>query len=357
MLIVKMMLEKFLFLLFSIITLTSCSSRSVEIRTFCERDKIGNYKIKWETDPPMEGIMKLYVSDYPDRFNKSRPVGHVHIGDNITTYITNDNVTRKYFMLTFNDRYPRIVGSRSVPMDEVENLRDIGGYTNESDHITNWGKIYRSGQLHNLTMLDSIRISKLGIKTIIDLRTEEEVFLAPVGYKDATVVHIPVSLGNFKDIFQRLMTGRVRKGDGILFMQDLYLQFITENSPQFAQALDLFTDKGNYPILFNCSYGKDRAGFLAALLLAALDVPEETIYRDYSLSGDYVNIRRMDEFARNLSSDAQETITVMLSTNEALLDLAFRKIKKDYGSVDKYLSKELNLTDKKRAQLKDIMLF
>jgi len=307
----------------------------------------------------MEGMMKLYVSDNPDQFVKSRPAGQANIADNIMTYITNDNVTRKYFMLTFNDKYPQILGSRYVPMDEVANLRDLGGYSSNTTRTTSrWGKIYRSGDLHEMTLLDSIRMANLGIKTIIDLRTEEEVFRAPAKYTNgAKVIHIPVSVGNLSDIQNKLVQKRARKGDGMLFMQDLYLQYITDNSSQFAQALELFLNKENYPILFNCTYGKDRAGFMAALILSALDVPEEMIYRDYTLSNSYTDIRRVNEFARTLDSYGQETITVMLSANEALLDLAFRKIKKDYGSVDKYLSTELGLTEKKRAQLKDIMLY
>ncbi|MCC8095598.1 MAG: tyrosine-protein phosphatase [Tannerellaceae bacterium] len=46
----------------------------------------------------------------------------------------------------------------------------------------------------------------------------------------------------------------------------------------------------------------------------------------------------------------------MLQTNEAYLDLAFRKIRKEYGSVEKYLLKELNLTEKEIAELKEVLL-
>jgi len=39
------------------------------------------------------------------------------------------------------------------------------------------------------------------------------------------------------------------------------------------------------------------------------------------------------------------------------MDLVFNKIKKEYGSTEKYLSKGLRLTDKKRERLKDILLY
>ena len=87
----KTMLVK-IFSLFACVTLiTGCSSNSPEIRTLCLRDDIGNYILKWETEPQMEGILKMYVSDDPESFNRSLPAGYANIKDGVTTYITNDN--------------------------------------------------------------------------------------------------------------------------------------------------------------------------------------------------------------------------------------------------------------------------
>ena len=127
----------------SVTLLTGCSSgRAPEIRAICLRDDIGNYIIKWETDPHTDGTMKLYVSDTPNSFDMSQPCSYASINDGRVTYITNDNITRKYFLLSFNDKYFRTVGARSVQMDSVQNLRDIGGYFSEhGDRVTSWGKI------------------------------------------------------------------------------------------------------------------------------------------------------------------------------------------------------------------------
>lgn len=139
-------------------------------------------------------------------------------------------------------------------------------------------------------------------------------------------------------------------------MQDTYISYVTDESEQFGKALKVFLDKDNYPILVNCSLGKDRAGFLTAMLLTALDVPEETIMKDYMASNNHIDLRHLAYMARNLNTDAQETITVLLGADETWLDLAFHKIKKEYGSTDKYLSKGLHLTEKERDTLKDIIL-
>lgn len=353
-----MIIERILFLFTSVVLLTGCNSgRAPEIHAICLRDDIGNYIIKWETDPHTEGTMKLYVSDTPNSFDMSRPCSYANIDDGRVTYITNDNITRKYFLLSFNDKYYRTVGARSVQMDSVQNLRDIGGYYNTHDtHMTQWGKIYRSGELRALSRNDTIRLNSLKIKTIIDLRGEDEVALAPEKYAGAKIISIPIPVRDKDLVAQRLEEGRMRKGDGVLFMQDTYLRFVTENSEQFGKALEVFLDKDNYPILVNCSMGKDRVGFLTAMLLAALDIPEETIMKDYIASNSYIDLSHLACMATNLGTDAQETITVLLNANETWLDLAFLKIRKEYGSTDKYLSKGLHLSEKERDTLKDILL-
>lgn len=67
------MLGKILSLFASVILLVGCSSNAPDIRAICLRDDIGNYVIKWETDPVMEGIVKMTVSDNPDLFTNESP--------------------------------------------------------------------------------------------------------------------------------------------------------------------------------------------------------------------------------------------------------------------------------------------
>jgi protein-tyrosine phosphatase len=230
----------------------------------------------------------------------------------------------------------------------------MGGYLSSRGKSTRWGKVYRSGEIGRISGWDTLRLSRLKIKTIIDLRSMDEVM--PIGYSKARIVHIPIE-SDISDIISRIREGKVRKGDGSLFMQDLYLRYVTEYCEEFARALKLFLDEDNYPILFNCTLGKDRTGFLAALLLAALDVPEETILNDYVITNDHINLKRYANLVQGLDTDAQEALTVILSANETFLDLAFRKIKKEYGSVSNYLNEEMQLTDKQKEKLKDILLF
>lgn len=359
MIIRTMILKQILFPLVSLTLFAGCNSdKAPDIRTLCLRDGIGNYVIKWETEPHINGVMKLYVSDNPESFNMSNPVMYSNIDKGITTFITNNNITRKYFLLAFNDKYYQTVGSRSVSMDGVQNLRDIGGYlTPNKNKATRWGKVFRSGQLGVLSNLDTMRLNNLGIKTIIDLRGEDEVAATPEKYGNAKLISIPIPLQKKDILSKRIEEGRIRKGDAMLYMQDTYLRYVNHDNEQFGKALKVFLDKDNYPILINCSMGKDRTGFLTAMLLAAVGIPEETIKKDYVSSNNYINISHLAYMARNLSQDSQEAITVLVTVNEGLMDLVFNQIKKEYGSTDKFLSKGLDLSEKERDTLKDILLY
>ncbi len=340
-----------------VFVLVGCSTNAPDIHTLCLRDRIGNYLIKWETNPPIEGTVKIYVSDNPERFSKKDPAVYANISQGIATYVTNDNMTRQYFRLTFNDKYSQVVGARAVMMDSVQNLRDMGGYFNSRNKMVRWGKVYRSGDISRLSIIDFMRLKKLDLKTVIDLRSLEEMSASPLALPDVKVISIPLTGGNLTDIEPFLREGRVRKGDAVVYMQDLYIKFITENSEAFTKALEVFLDKDNYPILFNCSLGKDGTGLLAAMLLTSLSVSDETIMSDYLSSNDYIILQRYAPLARHLSQDSQEAITVLLTANESFVDPLLKRIKNEYGSMENFLSTELGMTDKDRDKLKDILLY
>lgn len=340
-----------------LILLAGCTANSPDIRVVCQRDDIGNYVVKWETYPQIQGVMKLYVSDDPERFTMDHPVVSADITDGRVTYVTNDNVTRKYFLLAFNDKYTKEASSRAVVMDHVQNLRDLGGYQTKGNLTTKWGKIYRSGDLSQMNEWDNSRINRLNIKTIIDLRSKSEVAASPIQYQDANIINIPVSTENIDEVLGKIRSGKLRKGDGLILMQDLYIQFVEKNSEQFGEALQLFLNEENYPIIFNCSLGKDRSGFLAALLLLALDVPESTVMQDYLASNEYLNFKKFDSLVKNLDTEGQETLALLLFANETYMDISLSKIRKEYGSFHNYLQKELRLTDKERAYLKEMLLY
>ena len=75
------------------------------------------------------------------------------------------------------------------------------------------------------------------------------------------------------------------------------------------------------------------------------------------LSGKLIDISKVIEDAHTMPEHVQEAITAMLSVNEAYLNFAIEHIITKYGSVDRYLEKELGLTFDKKKKLNQILLY
>ena len=64
---------------------------------------------------------------------------------------------------------------RSVPLSGQSNFRDLGGYTTIDGRRVRKGILYRSGELQKLTDDDVKILKKLGIKTVVNFLTPEEI--------------------------------------------------------------------------------------------------------------------------------------------------------------------------------------
>lgn len=350
------MKEQILNLLICLLALFGCKPSSCDVKTLCVRDEIGNYIIKWETNPAIKGTLRLYVSDAPDKFDMGHPAATTSIENGFIRYITSDNIQRKYFRITFNNRFLQNVAARYTFMDNIQNFRDIGGYKSRKGKEIRWGKLYRSGTINNFSRQDSIRIVEAGIKTIIDLRTLQEVKERPIYFPNTQIIHIPISRGNKEEINQRIQEDKVRKRDGTLFMEDAYIRFIANNTEELGDAFRILLDKKNYPILISGELGKDRVGLFISLLFSMLDIPQESITQEYMSSNRYIDPSFMAKTVSALSTDAQETMTVLLSVNESFLNIAYREIENRYGSFDNYRETGLKISGKNRDRLKDLLL-
>ena len=72
--------------------------------------------------------------------------------------------------------------------------------------------------------------------------------------------------------------------------------------------------------------------------------------KDYMASNNHIDLRSLAYMARNLNTDAQETITVLLGANETWLDLAFHKIKERIW-FDRQISVEKDCISRKKSAI------
>ena len=100
------------------------------------------------------------------------------------------------------------------------------------------------------------------------------------------------------------------------------------------------------PLVIHCTAGKDRTGFACALILHALDVPDDLIAEDYLLTNRFY--RRDPSHSRDLPEEVKQ---VLASVEASFLAAAFEAISADYGGLENYFSDGLGLGAAERAEL------
>jgi protein-tyrosine phosphatase len=181
---------------------------------------------------------------------------------------------------------------RLIRLNAVHNFRDLGGYPTADGGTTRWGRLFRADGLYRLTDADLDVVRQLGLRTVIDLRTREELDergTFPVNDHPVTFHHVSVITSTW--------TAADAEGehDAADFLERAYLAILDEGEERLAEALVLLSEPGALPAVFHCAAGKDRTGLLAMLVLGCLGVPDDYIVADYSLTED--GMQRMREWA------------------------------------------------------------
>lgn len=353
------MKKKLLGSLISIIFLYNCSSNPTAVTVLCEQDRKGNYILKWELYPDVDNTpVEIFVSDNDSVFPSSAQF--VANSNDYIAVIKNESDTvekRKYFQIKVQGNLSEVVSNRFFEMDSVQNFRDIGGYIS-SDHNkrVRWGKIFRSGSFFRMTSHDSLELSSLNIKTIIDLRSEEVMKKNHERFAHVNNIRIPISYNGYSVISEKVMQGRFLRGDAIIYTQDTYRDMVNNFAAQYASFFDYLCDEKNYPIAFHCYLGKDQSGLATFFLLRALDVPMDVIEDDYLASDMAIDRSKLVRNADSLSESRQEAFTMLSRSDIAYLKYGISCIREKSGSVEEYMLNELKLTPEKRKKLKEILL-
>jgi len=237
---------------------------------------------------------------------------------------------------------------RWLPLQGTANFRDLGGYTGAEGKRVAWGRVFRSDDLSRLTAADLAVLKGLGLRTICDLRHNDELKSRPDRVPEGcTYRHIPVfpedPIGRMRVLFARQQIEPA-------FKKMYRKSIIDEGAPALGEALRLVANPANLPLLLHCTTGKDRTGISSALLLHICGVPRETIIADYSLTN--VFIQKFIELIRDtvlkhniIPGFKLEQTYPLLSARPANIERAFAYIEAEYGSVDAYLRGPVGLRE------------
>lgn len=232
-----------------------------------------------------------------------------------------------------------------VEFENLPNFRQIGGtgLSNKHGQKIRDGLLYRSSRTDFVTVRDKSLFQQLGIKNIIDLRRQSEYersdgekrlddIYKPMLLKDGAVMdlkpsfrwgskndkpmpdllgkrylvnlwtmdliwHIFVQLNFFVrwlsvlllvvdwllgcHLFVKFYNARVLNHQPL---SSQYFDVLEYCKPVIADILRQLLEPGSLPALVHCAHGKDRTGLIAVVVLGCLEVEDDIIVEDYTMS-------------------------------------------------------------------------
>lgn len=253
--------------------------------------KVGNYyetvetqaapvQVKWKYN--VEGARKFVVEyatkvDFSDSLSievgASKRVADIYNLYKATKYyvrVTALNSKNEVLHTAESEFETTSLGPRFMYIDDVRNVRDLGGYETIDGKMLVQGIAYRGGALTappgNIHYSNEISESGkqymsevMGIKTEIDFRTASE---SGVTLEQGSVIPgatlTYITLNGYKDTFD---------------YDDEYRAFFS-----------MLADKNSYPLYMHCTGGADRTGSVSFLLHTMLGVSELECLQGYELT-------------------------------------------------------------------------
>ncbi|MET0369868.1 MAG: tyrosine-protein phosphatase, partial [Sphingobium sp.] len=170
---------------------------------------------------------------------------------------------------------------RLLPLTGGFNLRDFGGYATADGRMVRRGMLFRSGTMSLLTEADCAHLRGLGIRSICDFRRPSERRHEPTRWHGADVDYYARDYSGSSGVLAEMIKdGTATAHDMRTAMIHLYRTIHVDHAEAY-HAMFARLAEGKAPMLINCSAGKDRTGTGAALILALLGVPRDTIVEDY----------------------------------------------------------------------------
>ncbi len=271
------------------------------------------------------------------------------------------------FLEALKNQNPRLAVGCSqdggqLPLNSLENLRDLGTMrTMEGKYILP-GRLLRSGDLYHISYGDQNYLWKIyNLKKVIDFRTDREREERP-----DTVIHgaeyTALPILDEKTVFwEENMLGFFAhfQGDAEAYMLQFYEKLALDRRAQkvYGDFFQLLKHHREGAILWHCGAGKDRAGVATALLLYILGVSRQDILEDYMRSEEFLRgdsqavLRLLDN--RGLPRRALKNAETMLAARELYIQHAFDKIMEKYKTMDKYMKRAIGLTAFDMNFLKD----
>ncbi|MBH1998824.1 MAG: tyrosine-protein phosphatase [Sphingomonadaceae bacterium] len=235
------------------------------------------------------------------------------------------------------------------------NFRDAGDKpTVDGRHVLG-RRIYRAEAICTPTVDEATMLAGLGIRLVCDLRSARERETAVSHWLGTGPTVLPMDVvADFRAGIDPLAAMRTDPGEqgAVRLMIDTYEALPAACAPHLAKLFQQVAG-GDTPVLIHCTAGKDRTGFVVAMLLHALGVADDAIMADYMRSDDCANpvvvaaTRAMMATALGQSVD-EAALAALAGVRLAYLEASYSRIAQDHGSINAYLREAAGLDSVRR---------
>lgn len=286
----------------------------------------GTYDVRWQAAPYVRSVA-VYASTSASPLTSHGTL----VGSSADGHVTVrglDPLSRWYFILA-PTALPigTDVATKVVTVDGVKNARDLGGYPAAYGLRIRWGSVFRSARLTPATESGREELARLGLVEDIDFRSTAEATAEGVDPVPAEVTHIGEPVGDPDQALPPDPNTPPSTGD---FIEDNYRLLVTNPNlgRQFLDALNDIATANGRPVLYHCTGGNHRTGWMTVILLKVLGVADDVIAEDYLMS---------------------------TGTSPTWLAAAYDQVDRSYGSFDTYLAR-LGVTAALMARLRLLLL-
>lgn len=242
------------------------------------------------------------------------------------------------------------LADRLIKLDGTANFRDAGGYRTSTGQWVRMGEIYRSDALDKLTGNDLAKLQRLRVRTVFDLRMEDERTKA-ADQVPAGATYVFAGSGSFQTMPRT-------PDEAVKAMVDAERAMVSGRRmgrKAYTQVFEGIERDRSRSVLFHCTAYKDRTGWAGAALLTALGVPRETVEADYLASNDYRKAAN-DAILSHLPAQQAAVYKPLLDVRPEYLNAGYDAVKAEYGSFDRYLKDGLGIDARELKELKRDLL-
>ncbi|WP_306322232.1 MULTISPECIES: tyrosine-protein phosphatase [unclassified Streptomyces] len=249
-------------------------------------------------------------------------------------------------------------GVRQVPLEGAVNVRDVGGYRALGRGRVRYGLVYRADALCDLTDADVERVAGLRLGQVVDFRVPFEVRTdgadrLPAGLAaDSRSVSdggqyekLMAAIGSKDPVAQQEALG---DGKGAAEMRATYRMFVNDadNRARFGETLRDVARGRSGAVLYHCTSGKDRTGWMTYVLLRLLGVDERDAVGDYLASNSFraEHDAQVREGLRQAGlMQHPELLIPVQEVRMEYLDAARAEVRREFGSLQRYVTEGLGV--------------